>query len=158
VTAIASIHVAGVAKAEPVAAAPNCNGSYEDTVQQSGNRRQASGQIGVYALVEVFNPALCVQPPADDSGSSVSVSLRGGIAELFAVGYVKCASTPFCGPYNGGVPYYFYWYSRAGGACGNVFSTGVVKAPKGNVGSTPSYHDFEARAGPMAITTPSLTR
>jgi hypothetical protein len=122
---------------------PNCNGSLEDPVFATGNQRVAGGQTGVYALTEVFNPTLCVLGPADDRGSKTFVALRGGVAETFEVGYIECGNTVFCGPYNGGAPYYFYTYSRSGGSCGSIFSTGVVKAPKGNVGSTPVFHDLE---------------
>lgn len=138
-----TVMLLGAALPATVLAMPNCNGSLEDPIFETANRRVASGQTGVYALTEVFNPQLCVLGPADDRGTRSYVALRGGAAETFAVGYIECGNTPFCGPLNGGLPYYFYTYSRNGGACGSVFSTGIVKAPKGNVGSTPTFHDFE---------------
>ncbi len=125
-----------------LAAQPNCTNNPEEPILSIGNQRVASGQTGAYALTEVFNPALCVHGPASDSGTRVTVGLYGGIQEYFEVGYVECWNTPLCAPYNGGAPYYYYAYSRAGGACGSDFTT-IAKAPKGNVGSTPVFHDFE---------------
>ncbi len=90
----------------------------------------------------MFNPSLCVVGPADESGSSDHVGLYGGVGERFEVGYVKCGQTAICGPFNGGAPYYFYAYSRNAGSCGADFTT-FAKAPKGNVGSTPVFHDLE---------------
>lgn len=135
--------VPSVALAMPGCTVPNTG------APATGNERVANGQTGVYALVEVFNPLLCVggDPSAVRSGSFSSVLLVGGDAEAFEVGYVDCgpANGSVCST-NAGIPYYYYYYSRwgGGGSCGStIVSTGIVKAPKGNVGATPVFHDFE---------------
>lgn len=147
--AIMSVPVA-LSAPGPVLALPGC--TVPNTgAPVTGNERVASGQTGVYALVEVFNPARCSgSGPAVRSGSFSSVMLTGDVSEVFEVGYVDCGPTwdDVCAE-NAGVPYYYYYYyvySRWGwgGSCGSTFvSTGIVKAPKGNLGSTPVFHDFE---------------
>lgn len=113
----------------------------------TGNERVAGGQTGVYSLVEVFNPLRCVGSAFGMRSATISyVHLVGDIlTDYFEVGYAECGPGGICAQ-NGGVPYYYYMYSRgpgSGGCGGGFVTTGYVKAPKGNVGSAPTFHDFE---------------
>jgi hypothetical protein len=56
-----------------------------------------------------------------------------GIA-IYQGGFAKCANVAGSCPYNGGASYYWYYYARPQGNCGQASNTGVVKAAKGNAG------------------------
>jgi hypothetical protein len=141
-----SLAYAALGPTAVLAAMPTCGG---DTGNHFlGNGRSPSGVKGVYGEIEHLGQSLCTQS-ATKVGSWVLswVSLDGPSTsglDIYQVGYARCPQPVPAGPgscpWNNGAAYFFAWYGRETGPCGQKYESGFL-----NLGSGPSgtYHFFQ---------------